>query len=489
MASRSTWQPVSPRPIEIGGLQERRPAAIRRCAPGGGTRWTRSIDSFPTSAASSSRPTPKASRARRTTAARTPTAPTCWPTRSRRTAASSCGARSCTRRIKTRGSGQAGLRRVRAARRQVSRQRAAAGEERRHRLSAARARPSAVRRHAEDALDAGTADHQGIPGLRDSPGLPRPAVRRDIALRYLCHGAQARPSPRSSTDRCSAMPSGMAGVSNIGADRNWTGSQFDQANWYVFGRLAWDPDLHRSRDIAEEWVRMTFSNDPRFVAPVVAMMMGSREAAVDYMTPLGSGTPDGRGASLWPGAVARRRSRAPTGVRPTIIVPTREGIGFDRTATGSNAVSQYAAAARRAVRRRRSARRRSYLLWFHHVPWDYRMASGGTRCGTSWCVITSTASMRYARCAPHGRPSPPMWMRSATRKSTRISRHPGAGGALVARCHARLFSERVQTAVPPGTRRPPARWRSMRRSPCLTHPAIPDGPRRLSPLTRPRHSP
>ncbi|HEY5755033.1 MAG TPA: alpha-glucuronidase family glycosyl hydrolase, partial [Steroidobacter sp.] len=79
---------------------------------------------------------------------------------------------------------------------------------------------------------------------------------------------------------------GMAGVSNIGADRNWTGSHFDQANWFAFGRLAWDPELS-SQAIAEEWVRMTFSNDPAFVAPVVAMMMGSRQAVVDYMMPLG----------------------------------------------------------------------------------------------------------------------------------------------------------------------------------------------------------
>ncbi|HEY2589940.1 MAG TPA: alpha-glucuronidase family glycosyl hydrolase, partial [Steroidobacteraceae bacterium] len=79
---------------------------------------------------------------------------------------------------------------------------------------------------------------------------------------------------------------GIAGVANVGSDRNWCGSVFDQANWYVFGRLAWDPDLS-ARTIAEEWVRMTFTNDPQFVNPVVAMMMGSREAAVEYMTPLG----------------------------------------------------------------------------------------------------------------------------------------------------------------------------------------------------------
>ncbi|HEX6638323.1 MAG TPA: alpha-glucuronidase family glycosyl hydrolase, partial [Steroidobacteraceae bacterium] len=76
---------------------------------------------------------------------------------------------------------------------------------------------------------------------------------------------------------------GMAGVSNIGSDRNWSGSIFDQANWYAFGRLAWDPELS-ARDIAEEWVRLTFSNDAAFVEPVVDMMMGSRDAVVDYMT-------------------------------------------------------------------------------------------------------------------------------------------------------------------------------------------------------------
>ena len=79
---------------------------------------------------------------------------------------------------------------------------------------------------------------------------------------------------------------GMAGVANIGTDRNWSGSHFDQANWYAFGRLAWDPTLPRSAS-PRNGSRMTFSNDPAFVKPVVEMMMGSREAVVDYMTPLG----------------------------------------------------------------------------------------------------------------------------------------------------------------------------------------------------------
>ena len=105
----------------------------------------------------------------------------------------------------------------------------------------------------------------------------------------------------------SAHPlTGIAGVANVGSDRDWTGSHFDQANWYAFGRLAWDPTLS-SRDIAEEWVRMTFSNDPTFVEPVVAMMMGSREAAVDYMTPLGLHHQMARDTHYWTRAVGLRR--------------------------------------------------------------------------------------------------------------------------------------------------------------------------------------
>ncbi len=135
---------------------------------------------------------------------------------------------------------------------------------------------------------------------------------------------------------------GMAGVANIGADRNWTGSHFDQANWYAFGRLAWDPAL-AARDIAEEWVRMTFSNDARFVAPVLAMMMGSREAAVDYMTPLGLAHLMARGHHYGPGAWQSGGARADW-TPPYYHRADAQGIGFDRSAGGSNAVSQYAPA-------------------------------------------------------------------------------------------------------------------------------------------------
>lgn len=169
--------------------------------------------------------------------------------------------------------------------------------------------------------------------------------------------------------------SGIAGVANIGSDRNWTGSHFDQANWYVFGRLAWDPMLS-SRDIAEEWVRMTFSNDPAFVKPVVAMMMGSREAAVDYMTPLGLHHQMARHTHYGPGPWVSGGKRADQ----TSVYFNRadaHGIGFDRTTTGSNAVSQYSpeVAARFGELKRTPE---TLLLWFHHVPWDYKMQSGHT---------------------------------------------------------------------------------------------------------------
>jgi alpha-glucuronidase len=166
---------------------------------------------------------------------------------------------------------------------------------------------------------------------------------------------------------------GMAGVSNIGADRNWTGSQFDQANWYVFGRLAWDPNLG-ARAIAEEWVRMTFSNDPAFVAPVVVMMMGSREAVVDYMTPLGLHHQMSRDSHYGPGPWVSGGPRADW----TSVYFNRadaHGIGFERTSKGSDAVSQYAPEV--AVRFERVATTpENLLLWFHHLPWDYRMPEG-----------------------------------------------------------------------------------------------------------------
>ena len=168
---------------------------------------------------------------------------------------------------------------------------------------------------------------------------------------------------------------GMAGVTNIGSDRNWSGSDFDQANWYAFGRQAWDPEAS-ARGIAEDWVRMTFTNAPAFVAPVVRMMMGSREAAVDYMTPLGLHHLMARDTHYGPGPWVAGGPRADW----TAVYfhrADRRGIGFDRTSSGSNALAEYAppAAARFAGLGPGSEKT---LLWFHHLPWGRRLSSGRT---------------------------------------------------------------------------------------------------------------
>ncbi len=168
---------------------------------------------------------------------------------------------------------------------------------------------------------------------------------------------------------------GMAGVANIGVDRNWSGSIFDQANWFAFGRLAWDPTAS-ARDIATEWVRMTFVHDPAFVEPVVAMMMGSHQAAVDYMTPLGlthlMGTSHHYGPAPWVNDLEREDWN------PTYFHRAEKGgIGFDRTPKGSNATSQYHPKVAAAFANAKKTPE-DFLLWFHHLPWDYRVSSGRT---------------------------------------------------------------------------------------------------------------
>ncbi len=169
---------------------------------------------------------------------------------------------------------------------------------------------------------------------------------------------------------------GMAGVANIGSDRNWSGSHFDQANWYVFGRMAWNPQAGRAGPIAEDWARMTFTNDPQAVASIVRMMMGSREAVVDYMTPLGLHHLMATGHHYGPGPWVDDLAR-PDWNPVYYHRADRNGIGFDRTAGGSNAIAQYAPdlAARYADPATTPA---TELLWFRHLPWDYAMPSGRT---------------------------------------------------------------------------------------------------------------
>jgi alpha-glucuronidase len=168
---------------------------------------------------------------------------------------------------------------------------------------------------------------------------------------------------------------GIAGVANTGSGRDWTGHPFAQANWYAFGRLAWDPGLSPA-EIADEWLRATFTWDSSFVGPVKAMMMQSREAAVSYMTPLGLHHVMARNHHYGPGPWVAGGGRADW----TAVYFHRAdtlGLGFDRTSTGSDAVAQYFA----PVRERWGSRATvpdSLLLWFHHVGWHERMRSGRT---------------------------------------------------------------------------------------------------------------
>jgi alpha-glucuronidase len=182
----------------------------------------------------------------------------------------------------------------------------------------------------------------------------------------------------------------IAGVANIGRDINWCGHHFAQANWYAFGRLAWNNRL-ASEKIADEWIRLTFS--PRqtdqiitsntskwqehFLAPVKQMMLQSREAAVNYMMPLGLHHIFAGEHHYGPGPWY-----APKGLRPDWTPPyyhkaDTNGIGFDRTRAGSNAVSQYHEPLCSQFNELKTCPE-IYLLWFHHVPWNYKMKNGRT---------------------------------------------------------------------------------------------------------------
>lgn len=165
----------------------------------------------------------------------------------------------------------------------------------------------------------------------------------------------------------------IAGVANTGADRNWTGHPFGQANWYAFGRLTWNHEL-TSAQIADEWIRMTFTNNEKFIKPVKKMMLASREIAVDYEMPLGlhhimgplhygPGPWIHKGRPDWTAVYYHHADSA--------------GVGFDRTASGSNAVSQYHQPLRDELANLKTCPQK-YLLWFHHVSWNYKLKSGRT---------------------------------------------------------------------------------------------------------------
>ncbi len=169
---------------------------------------------------------------------------------------------------------------------------------------------------------------------------------------------------------------GIAGVANIGDDANWCGHHFSQANWYAFGRLAWNPFL-KSERIAREWLHQTFTHEKGFVEPMQRVMMESREACVNYMMPLGlhhifkfdhhyGPEPDGFKAEYpieWCPVYYHKADA--------------QGVGFDRSSKGSDAVSQYRKPLNEIYNDLQTCPE-EYLLWFHHVPWNYQMRSGLT---------------------------------------------------------------------------------------------------------------
>ncbi len=167
---------------------------------------------------------------------------------------------------------------------------------------------------------------------------------------------------------------GMAGVANIGSERNWTGHLFGQANWYAFGRLAWQPSLS-SATIASEWIRMTLTHDYEIAEGISTMMLSSREAAVNYMTPLGLHHIMAEGHHWGPGPWVNRGRPDWTSVY--YHRADTNGIGFDRTREGSDAVSQYFPPLNDIFNDPDECPE-NMLLWFHHVPWDQTMKSGRT---------------------------------------------------------------------------------------------------------------
>ena len=168
---------------------------------------------------------------------------------------------------------------------------------------------------------------------------------------------------------------GIAGVANTGSDRNWTGHDLLQANWYAFGRLAWNPSIS-SDEIATEWTKATLTYDPRSVTTIVRLMLQSHEAVVNYMTPLGLHHLMWGGHHYGPAPwwnTEKRDDWNPVYYHRADAF----GIGFDRTKSGSNSVSQYHSGARDQFADLQKCPEK-FLLWFHHVGWNHKMKSGRT---------------------------------------------------------------------------------------------------------------
>ena len=168
---------------------------------------------------------------------------------------------------------------------------------------------------------------------------------------------------------------GIAGVANTGMQRNWTGHIFAQSNWYAFGRLAWDHTLS-AKQIANEWIKQTLTVQQQAVRHIEAIMMPSREYVVEYMTPLGLHHLMDSGHHYGPGPWVDNLGRADW--NPVYYHRAdKQGIGLDRTASGTDAVSQYAPYWQQKFANPETTPK-ELLLWFHHLPWDYQLANGET---------------------------------------------------------------------------------------------------------------
>lgn len=206
------------------------------------------------------------------------------------------------------------------------------------------------------------------------------------------HADTGQEGPGSTVARCtygrifSHQHSAIAGVANIGNDENWCGHDFAQANWYAFGRLAWNSSIS-SEQIADEWLKLSFGPNGKetgtnrldwelnFLNPVKQLMLDSREAAVNYMMPLGLhhifAAHHHYGPGPWWAPDGARKDWTP----PYYHQAGASGIGFDRTETGSNALSQYHEPIRSQLANPETCPE-AYLLWFHHLPWEYRLKNG-----------------------------------------------------------------------------------------------------------------
>lgn len=206
--------------------------------------------------------------------------------------------------------------------------------------------------------------------------------------------------------------SAIAGVSNAGNERNWTGHPMAAANWYAFGRLAWDHQL-KSESIADEWTRMTFGNERSLVAPISDLLLRSHQAVVNYSMPLGLHHIMAAGHHFGPGPW--HDQGRPDWTSVYYHQADSEGIGFDRTIKGSNALGQYATEVRASWENPKKIED-NYLLWFHHVAWDFEMPSGQT--------LWNELCFRYQR----GVNEVADWMNQWTR----------LGGAIDKQRHARV---------------------------------------------------